>query len=229
MGAGKPKKERKLLEKPVKPVILELFDMPKEKRVSLLKEMDMLAQRKPKAMTLKSRVESIKNVIDEKRDESNKKNREYRKSLSPFECTLNKVQMRVLLDFFNEYLLQEPITFEELDDVFMGEYKGATYHLRDWNLLILLFRGLTGEGFKDTDRCKPEFKELFQPIIGHQYICKKWQNVLSKLEEFEDKRGNLLTDERIAKQLSKMKNETTKLPENIDALIHLFEKIVELE
>lgn len=229
--SGRPKKKNKV-EMPQKPLLLRI--MSHDIDLSPASKLHGELMRKANEGLLgkngyRNKLEEIRKLQKDLEGEYEQKMHEYHKSLSPFECTLNEAQMELLLTFFNEHLLEEPISLEELEDIFMGKDRRLTYRLKNWDLLILLFKGLAGEGFDDTDdKTITYLSTCFKPIEDHPYICKCWQKAIEDLEEFTDKKGIPLTSGKIRRRLSEIKNlPKVKIP--IDALERFFEQLVKLE
>lgn len=236
---GRPRK-RKVLEEPKKPISM-LCRENHEKLMSALghdvKTMSPIQQIDAIMMAIEKYAvqnngDYLGNLItwnEQQEFEYLEKQREYRRSISPFECILNKAQMELLRTFFNEHLLETPIIIEELEDIFMGIDRGIIYRLKNWDLLILLFKGLSGDGFDNTDNTITYLTECFKPIEGHSYICSRWQKCIGDSKVFADKNGHLLTDGKIRRRLSTIKNVLVKVHIPVDDLKRLFEQIVKSE
>lgn len=179
----------------------------------------------------RNKLEEIRKLQKDLEGEWEEKMREYRIAESPFECILNKSQMELLLTFFNEHLVEEPISLEELEDIFMGKDRGLTYLLRlkDWKLFILLFKGLSGDGCFSHKIDGEYVASYFIPIQGHRYICRSWQKEIEDLEVFLDERGGNLTATRISRKLNKIGYVKNGKIQKSDLLEQFFEQLVALE
>lgn len=193
----------------------------------------MMVAKQSKPVPVIERFKKIKELKERDKKEKleyEQKLWQYRMTTSPFKCTLNEAQMELLLTFFNEHLLEEPISLEELEDIFMGKDRGLTYLLRlkDWKLFILLFKGLSGDTRFKSDKTK-NVESFFSPIQEHHYICSSWQKAIEDLEVFLNENGDNLTAQRIARQLNKIGDGERRMPSKIDILQQLFEQLVTLE
>lgn len=245
---GRPSKKGKEIEEPKKPKSVLKEEMENEillkmgydpatttfaQKSDAMYKAVMMVEKQSKPVSFTERLKILKERDEKEKQEKleyGQKMREYRIAVSLFKCTLNKAQMELLRTFFNEHLLEEPICLEELEDIFMGKDKGVTYRLKNWDLFILLFKGLSGDGFDNTDDYSITYlTKCFKSIEGHQYISEYWQKSVGESKIFADKKGNLLDDGKIRRRLSKIKNVLKEVHIPVDSLERLFEQLVKLE
>jgi len=246
---GRESKKGKEVEEPKKPVHM----LAKEKHESFMSKLG----HDVKKMTLTQQIgainmaiekvakshkrESCKSRIERMQQEENEyqeKLRQHRLSISPFKCTLNKAQMVILLLFFNEHLLETPITLEGLDCFFMGKGSKSVYRLKDEKLFYLLFKGLSGEGYKFFNKNSTDERTLFisyfEIMEGHKYISGFWANKIKELEkegiiELRNEENYTITDKRISQSLTRIRESFEKQKERLEKLKCLFRVLVELE
>lgn len=231
MVRGKSSKKGKDIEEPKKPAHM-LFKEKKVDAINMAMAIEKVAKHKWEGhMSMIKRMQQEGNEYQEKL-------RQHRLSISPFECTLNKAQMIILLLFFNEHLLETPITLEELDCFVMGKGSKSVYRLKDEKLFYLLFKGLSGEGYKFFNKNNTDERELFisyfEIIEGHKYISDIWASKIKELEkegiiELRNEGNYTITDKRISQSLTRIRESFKEQKERLEKLKRLFRELVELE
>lgn len=247
MGIGRPTKtdnEDVKIEKPRKP--LSMMTREEKNRLNkLLNEilvrrspMSKMEQEEARARTEKEVARAVLKQQKQEKLEYARKLREYRISVSPFDCSLNKGQMAVLWQFFNDHLLKEPITIEEFDGILMGKNHDKKYCLKDERLFYLLLKGLSGEGYKyfntNTTEGRDKVIQYFKPVDKHKYITIFWQKSIDQIIsdnniEFRNEHNYPINSKRISKLLHMTKKDVINQINHLEMLKKLFITLVELE